>query len=68
MVDEHIKDQQQQPTARTPPVPRRTPECVITLICQAGHLDVKAPHVDGTAVPLDETVVVPGKPLVINRT
>ncbi len=40
----------------------------VTLTCQAGHLDVNALHVDGTALPVDNAVVVPGKPLVINRT
>ncbi|MFG1816398.1 GH116 family glycosyl hydrolase [Kribbella sp. NPDC049174] len=39
----------------------------ITLTCHAGHFDLQAVHVDGTALPADNTVVVPGKPLVIER-
>lgn len=36
-----------------------------TLECHAGHLDVRALHLDRTALPIDAQVVVPGKPLVV---
>jgi non-lysosomal glucosylceramidase len=45
----------------------RTPD-TFTLECHAGHLDLQAIHVDGATLPLDETVVLPGKPLVIPTT
>ncbi|HEY0694166.1 MAG TPA: hypothetical protein VGD71_34630, partial [Kribbella sp.] len=36
-----------------------------TLECHAGHLDVRGVHLDGSALPVDAQVVVPGKPLVV---
>lgn len=44
-----------------------TPDAV-TLTCHAGRLTVDTVHVDGTALPAAEAVVIPGKPLVIPRT
>jgi hypothetical protein len=39
-----------------------------TLTCHGGQVDLRALYVDGAALPTDETVVVPGKPMVIART
>jgi non-lysosomal glucosylceramidase len=37
----------------------------LTIQCEGGHLDLRAIHVDGTALPVDAQVVVPGRPFVI---
>lgn len=41
------------------------PRLHLTLECHAGHLDVYAVHLDGSAFPLDAQVVIPSKPLAI---
>jgi hypothetical protein len=40
-------------------------ESTLTIQCHAGHFDVRAIRLDGSALPLEMQVVVPGKPLTI---